>query len=66
MTDKDMTISQARSLLDTANVSIKNEVRLPNDTGIQLHLENGVKVNIYDTGKFHVQSKKNIKNTKKQ
>ena len=59
-----MELSQAKKLLASANLGIAEEKRLGNDTGTQLHLENGIKVNIYDTGKCVVQGKKENKENK--
>lgn len=53
-----MELSQAHELLNSADLEITEENRLGNDKGTQLRLENGVIINIYDTGTCVVQAKK--------
>jgi len=52
-----MKIEEAKALLQSAQLPISSETRLPNGTGTQLKLDNDAIVNVYDTGKFIVQGK---------
>ena len=52
-----MDLETAKNLLSDGGFIIKTESRLPNDTGTRLHMENGAIVNVYDSGKHHVQGK---------
>ena len=53
-----MKVEEAKALLQSAQLPVSSETRLPNDTGTQLKLENGAIVNVYDSGKFNIQGKK--------
>jgi len=53
-----MKVEEAKALLQSAQLNVSSEARLPNDTGTQLKLENGAIVNVYDSGKFNTQGKK--------
>ena len=53
-----MKVEEAKTLLQSAQLPVSSETRLPNDTGTQLKLENGEIVNVYDSGKFNIQGKK--------
>jgi|SRR3989339_640784 len=52
-----MNVEEAKILLQSAQLPISSEFRLPNGTGTQLKLGNCAIVNVYDTGKFNVQGK---------
>jgi predicted nucleotide-binding protein len=52
-----MKLEQAKHALEQAGQVIEEEKRLPNDTGHQLKLESGAKVNVFDKGTFNVQGK---------
>ncbi|MFH1719612.1 MAG: TIR domain-containing protein [Planctomycetota bacterium] len=52
-----MTADEIRDALRKAGLDIKMESRLPNDTGVQMHLQNGAIVNCFDSGKYNVQGK---------
>lgn len=52
-----MKVEEAKALLQSAQLPISSETRLPNGTGTQLKLDNDAIVNVYDTGKFTVQGK---------
>ena len=52
-----MTADEIRDALRKAGLGIKEESRLPNDTGVQIHLQNGAIVNCFDSGKYSVQGK---------
>jgi predicted nucleotide-binding protein len=53
-----MKVEEAKALLQSAQLNVSSEARLPNDTGTQLKLENGAIVNVYDSGKINIQGKK--------
>jgi predicted nucleotide-binding protein len=53
-----MNSEEVRNLLEKAGLKIIKELRLPNDTGTQLHVSNGSLVNCFDTGTCNVQGKK--------
>ena len=53
-----MKVEEAKVLLQSAQLNVSSEARLPNDTGTQIKLENGAIVNVYDSGKFNTQGKK--------
>ena len=53
-----MKVEEAKALLQSAQLPVSSETRLPNGTGTQLKLENGAIVNVYDSGKFNIQGKK--------
>jgi predicted nucleotide-binding protein len=57
-----MTVSEARDLLEAAGFDIVNEERLGNESGIQLRLNNGSIVNVFNNGNFNIQGK-NISET---
>ena len=48
-------VKEARQLLSAADLAIKSEKRLKNDTGCQIRLKNGGIVNVFDNGNFNVQ-----------
>jgi predicted nucleotide-binding protein len=50
-------LDRIKSALQAANLPIKSESRLPNNTGAQLKLQIGAIVNCYDNGNFNVQGK---------
>lgn len=52
-----MTIDEIKDKLLKAGFNIKKESRLPNKTGIQITLDNGAILNIFDTGKYNIQGK---------
>ena len=52
-----MTRDEARNVLRNASYMIIGEKRLPNDTGCQLTLKSGQRVNVFDSGKHSVQGK---------
>lgn len=52
-----MNLDKVKRLLSIAELKVKSESRLGNNTGFQLKLENGGIVNIYDTGTYLVQGK---------
>lgn len=52
-----MTADEIRDALHKAGLGIKDESRLTNDTGAQIHLQNGAIVNCFDSGKYSVQGK---------
>ncbi len=52
-----MDSTEAKRLLESKGFKILGEERLGNNTGSQLKLASGQRVNIYDTGKWHVQGK---------
>ena len=52
-----MDLETARKILNDGGYTINEENRLTNDTGMQLRLENGAVVNVYDSGNHHVQGK---------
>ena len=52
-----MTLEEARNAVQSAGFVITGEARLPNDTGSQLTLKSGQRVNVFDSGKHHVQGK---------
>lgn len=54
---KKYTVREVRDLLAQGGFDIEDEVRLGNDTGSQLRLAGGPKVNVYDKGTILVQGK---------
>ncbi len=52
-----MTIDEIKKALASANLIIKSESRLPNNTGTQLKLQIGAIINCYDKGTHNVQGK---------
>jgi len=52
-----MTVEEIRDALRKAGLEIKDESRLPNNTGTQIQLKNGAIVNCFDTGKYNLQGK---------
>lgn len=47
-----------QQLLSDANLAVNYSRRLPNNSGVQFYLVCGVIVNVFDTGKFSIQGKK--------
>lgn len=52
-----MTVDEAKEKLAAANLKIKAESRLKNDTGVRLDLADGRIVNVFDSGKLSYQGK---------
>src|SRR5687768_284097 len=52
-----MNLTEVRTLLARADLTIKSEKRLPNETGTQLRLHNGSIVNVFDSGSCNVQGR---------
>jgi predicted nucleotide-binding protein len=52
-----MELEQVKRILDEAGLVVTQEKRLPNDTGTQLCLKNGAKVNLFDKGTYNVQGR---------
>ncbi|SHF02784.1 Predicted nucleotide-binding protein containing TIR-like domain [Desulfacinum infernum DSM 9756] len=52
-----MDVQKAKRVLQEAGFTIRQENRLPNNTGYQLRLTSGQVVNVYDKGTFNVQGK---------
>lgn len=52
-----MTLEEAKTAVQNAGFVITSEARLPNDTGSQLTLKSGQRVNVFDSGKHNVQGK---------
>lgn len=52
-----MIIDEIKKALTLANLNIKSEARLTNDTGTQLRLTNGAIINCYDKGSHNIQGK---------
>ncbi len=52
-----MKLEEVKALLQKAQLPVTSDVRLPNNTGAQLKLENGAIVNVYDSGAINVQGK---------
>lgn len=50
-------VGEVREILTNAGCEIEDEIRLGNDTGSQLSLADGPKVNVYDKGTIYVQGK---------
>lgn len=53
-----MIIESINRVLKKASLAVVKESRLPNDSGIQLRLENGAIINIFDNGTVQFQGKK--------
>jgi predicted nucleotide-binding protein len=52
-----MTVDEIKDALIKAELEIKEESRLPNDTGIKITLKNGGIVTCYDSGSHNIQGK---------
>ena len=52
-----MTANEIKDALRKAGHDIKDESRLPNNTGVKLQLTNGAIVNCFDSGKYTIQGK---------
>jgi predicted nucleotide-binding protein len=50
-----LTVQKVRELLGSAGIKVEDELRLKNNTGTQLRLAEGQKVNVYDKGTCYVQ-----------
>lgn len=50
-----LTIENAKKALEQAGQIVEEQRRLPNDSGDQLRLASGPKVNVFKTGRFNVQ-----------
>lgn len=51
-------VDAAKSALENEGFKVVGHERLPNDTGSQLHINNGAIVNVFDTGTWNVQGKR--------
>ena len=52
-----MKVEEAKILLQSAKIGVVSEVRLSNNSGTKIKLENGAIVNVFDSGNFNVQGK---------
>jgi predicted nucleotide-binding protein len=56
-----MNVDDAKRLLNEAGVDVQSVTRLPNDTGVQLRCAGGAVVNVYDSGSYTVQGRKDAR-----